>query len=181
MSKSKIYIVCIIIFIIGLLVFFFNVKYNLLGLKKSLIELNFPGTRTVTLKNDGIYSVYHQFEGYIDGNKINNESLRTDLINLQITKLPNKNIVELKKPDSIKKYRYMGRKGIKMLEFENKGVNEYIVKSFLKGDSDPKNYILTLEHNFEFRRIKGIITSQVALLIPILLSLILFMRTYIRK
>ncbi len=75
----------------------------------------------------------------------------------------------------------MGRKGIKFLEFNNTGINKYLINSSLKNGSDDIKYILTIEQGFEQKRIKGIIGSQAVLIIPTIFALLLFIRTYIRK
>ncbi|NIP31883.1 MAG: hypothetical protein GTO02_20535 [Candidatus Dadabacteria bacterium] len=181
MSKKSIYIVSILIFFAGLVLFYFNVKSNLSGLEGTLREYVFPGEYTVELDQDDTYSIYHQFVGSIDGVKINNESLDLNAINVEVFNKVNDSKVELVKPESIKRYRYMGRKGIKFLEFNNTGINKYLINSSLKNGSDDIKYILTIEQGFEQKRIKGIIGSQAVLIIPTIFALLLFIRTYIRK
>ena len=89
--------------------------------------------------------------------------------------------VELKVPDSEKRYSYMGKRGVKIFEFENPGPTGYVIESFSKLPSQTSRYTLVVERGFEITRLKGILVSQAFLLAPTLFAIILFMRTYIRS
>ena len=89
--------------------------------------------------------------------------------------------MELKVPDSKKRYSYMGKKGVKILEFENPEPTGYLIESSSSASSKGASYTLVLEHGFEITRLRGILISQAFLLAPTLFAIILFMRTYIRS
>ena len=181
MNKNKLYILCVLIFISGLILFYVTVKQNISNLKETLIELSFPGTQIITLNKDDNYSIYHQFEGTVKGEKYLNESLDINLISVELINTADRRTIELVKPESIKRYRYRGRKGIKLFEFNNEGLNEYQIKSSLSDSAENIKYILVFENGFENKRVSGILASQAALIIPTIFALVLFIRTYIRK
>lgn len=180
-NKRKYYILSILIFFSGLLMFYFVARNNVSVLKKTLNELDFPGSHTVKLEKDGTYSIYYQFEGPADGQLMDNNNLDTDNIAVSLINLPGGEDIELKKPDSSKKYRFRGRRGTKLYEFNNNGVNEYVISSERTDQKSVDKYVLVIEKGFEDKRVKGILASQAVLVFPTILALILFIRIYIKN
>ncbi|MGH7885656.1 MAG: hypothetical protein ACRENO_08190 [Thermodesulfobacteriota bacterium] len=181
LKKNSIYTLAVLIFIAGLISFFFTVKHSFKGLGSTLQKFEVPGEIDFKISKDGTYSIYHEYITKFNGIKVNNTDLDINSINLKLTKLRDDKQVDLSKPESIKKYSYLGRKGVKLFQFENKGINEYKLSSYLKDIQKPINYSLTLENGFELKRLIGIVVSQAVLLFPILISLFLFIRTYIKN
>lgn len=179
--KTNLYIISVLIFITGLVLFFYSVKSNFTGLGSTLQKFEFPGEVEFTLNKDGMFSIYHEYMSTVNGEKIDNSGLNINSINVSLFKLPDNTQIDLKNPDSYKKYSYLGRDGVKMFQFENKGVNEYRLVSSLKDIKTPDVYVLSLEKGFEITRHKGILISQAMLLFPILISLFIFIKTYLRN
>lgn len=175
-KKKRIYIFCVAVFLLGGILFFSNVVKSFSELGSTLTEFVFPGEHVVRLSEKGLYSVYRQYEGE-DFDALPKE----DSITVSVTGGSDGKSVELKTPDSRKKYRYMGKKGVKMLEFENSAPGDYVISSFSRGLPEDLSYTLALEHGFEIKRLKGILISQAFLLVPTLFAIILFIRTYIRS
>lgn len=180
-DKKRIYIFCVALFLLGGGLFFYNVVKSFSGLGATLSEYTFPGSHSIWLEEEGLYSIYHQYESGYEGEKTNSESVEEDSIVVYLRKAPGIENVELKVPDSKKRYSYMGKKGVKILEFENPGPAGYLIESFSSTPPQDAFYTLVLEHGFEITRLKGILLSQAFLLAPTLFAIILFMRTYIRN
>lgn len=180
-KRKTIYILCIVVLLLGGGLFFYNVVKSFSGLGTTLSEYTFPGSHTVSLGEKGLYSIYHQYESVSDGEKTGGESVEDGSIVVSLRKVAGQENVELKVPDSQKRYSYMGNKGVKILEFENPEPADYVIESFSGSPSQGDSYTLVLEYGFEITRLKGILISQGFLLVPILFAIILFMRTYIRS
>lgn len=175
-KKKRVYVFCVAVFLLGVILFFGNVVKSFTELGSTLTEFVFPGEHAVRLSEKGLYSVYRQYEG-ADFDVPPEE----DSITISVTRISDKKPVELKTPDSRKKYRYMGKKGVKILEFENPAPGDYVVGSFSRDATEGLSYTLALERGFEMRRLKGILLSQAFLLVPTLFAIILFIRTYVRS
>ena len=180
-KRKRIYIFCVVLFLLGGGLFFYNVVKSFSGLGSTLNEYTFPGSHSIQLEERGLYSIYYQYERVSDGVRTSNESVEEGSIVVYLKKVPGTENVELKVPDSKKRYSYMGKKGVKILEFENPEPAGYLIESSLSAPSRDVSYTLVLEHGFEMTRLKGILLSQVFLLAPTLFAIILFMRTYIRS
>ena len=180
-KKKRIYIFCVALFLLGGGLFFYNVVKSFSGLGSTLSEYAFPGNHSVRLEERGLYSIYYQYESVSEGEKTSSESVEEDSIVVYLREVESEEKVELKVPDSKKRYSYMGKKGVKILEFENPGPTDYLIKSFSGAPPQDASYTLVLEHGFEITRLKGILLSQAFLLAPTLFAIILFMRTYIRS
>ena len=180
-KKKRIYIFCVALFLLGGGLFFYNVVKSFTGLGETLNEYNFPGSHSIRLEEKGVYSIYHQYESAFDEGKTSGDSVGGDSIVVYLRKASDAENVELKVPDSKKRYSYMGRRGVKMFEFENPGPTDYVIQSFASVTSQPPRYTLVVERGFEITRLKGILISQAFLLAPTLFAIILFMRTYIRS
>ena len=182
MNKNFLYICCVLIFISGLFLFYYAQKQSVKNLKETLTEVYFPSENNViTLGEDGTYSIYHQFAGIRDGKAYNDESINIKDITVGLTNLTTNKPVELLVPESIKRYRYRGTKGIKMFEFINNGTNEYKISSKLLNNPDNKEYVIVIEDGFEEQRVGGILSAQAALIVPTVLALVLFIRVYIKN
>ena len=180
-DKKRIYIFCVALFLLGGSLFFYNVVKSFSGLGSTLSEYTFPGTHSIWLKEKGLYSIYHQYESAFEEGKTSGDSVEEDSIVVYLREVESDEKVELKVPDSKKRYSYMGKKGVKILEFENPGSAGYLIESFSGAPAQDASYTLVLEHGFEITRLKGILFSQAFLLAPTLFAIILFMRTYIRS
>ena len=180
-KRKRIYIFCVVLFLLGGGLFFYNVVKSFSGLGSTLSEYAFPGSHSIRLEERGLYSIYHQYESVSDGVRTSSESVEESSIVVYLKKVPGTENVELRVPDSKKRYSYMGKKGVKILEFENPEPTGYLIESFLSAPSRDASYTLVLEHGFEMTRLKGILLSQAFLLAPTLFAIILFMRTYIRS
>ena len=180
-DKKRIYIFCVALFLLGGGLFFYNVVKSFSGLGSTLSEYTFPGSHSIRLEEKGLYSVYHQYESVFEGEKTSSESVEEDSIVVYLRKTPGSENMELKVPDSKKRYSYMGKKGVKILEFKNPEPTDYLIESFSSASPKDASYTLVLEHGFEMTRLRGILLSQAFLLAPTLFAIILFMRTYIRS
>ena len=180
-KRKTIYIFCIVVFLLGGGLFFYNVARSFSGLGATLSEYTFPGSHSLGLEEEGLYSIYHQYESVSEGKKTSSESAEDGSIVVHLRKVSGEENVELKVPDSQKRYSYMGKKGVKIFEFENPEPASYVIESFSGAPSQGASYTLVIEHGFEMTRLKGILVSQVFLLLPTLFAIILFMRTYIRS
>lgn len=180
-KRKTIYIFCVAVFLLGGGLFFYNVAKSFSGLGSTLSEYVFPGTYSVWLEEKGLYSIYHQYESVSEGEKTSGESVEEGSIVVYLRKVEGEENVELKVPDSRKRYSYMGKKGVKIFEFENPEPAGYLIESFSSAPLRDASYTLVLEHGFEITRLKGILVSQAFLLVPTLFAIILFMRTYIRS
>ena len=178
---KRIYIFCIVLFLLGGGLFFYNVVKSFTGLGATLSEYTFPGSHSIRLEEKGLYSIYYQYESVSDGVRTSSESVEENSIVVYLKKVPGTENVELKVPDSRKRYSYMGKKGVKILEFENPEPTGYLIESSSSAPSRGASYTLVIEHGFEITRLKGILLSQAFLLAPTLFAIILFMRTYIRS
>ncbi|MCY4378223.1 MAG: hypothetical protein OXC39_00140 [Candidatus Dadabacteria bacterium] len=180
-KRKRIYIFCIVLFLLGGGLFFYNVVKSFTGLGSTLSEYTFPGSHSVRLEKKGLYSIYHQYESAFDEAKTSGDSVGEGSIVVYLRKASDAENVELKVPDSQKRYSYMGKRGVKIFEFENPGPTAYLIESFSSATSQLSQYTLVLERGFEITRLKGILISQAFLLVPTLFAIILFMRTYIRS
>lgn len=179
--KRRIYIFCVVLFLLGGGLFFYNVVKSFTGLGSTLNEYAFPGSHSIRLEEKGLYSIYHQYESAFDEGETNGDSVEESSLVVYLRKTPGGETVELKVPDSRKRYSYMGKKGVKILEFENPGPTDYLIESSSGASFRDASYTLVLEHGFEMTRLRGILLSQAFLLAPTLFAIILFMRTYIRS
>ena len=179
--KRRIYIFCIVLFVLGGGLFFYNVVKSFTGLGATLSEYVFPGSHSIRLEEKGLYSIYHQYESAFDEAKTSGDSVEGGSIVVYLKRASDAENVELKVPDSQKRYSYMGKRGVKIFEFENPGPTGYVIESFSGVSSEGASYTLVVEHGFEITRLKGILVSQAFLLAPTLFAIILFMRTYIRS
>jgi len=180
-KRKTIYIFCIVIFFLGGALFFYNVVKSFKGLGSTLNGYTFPGTHSVWLEEKGLYSIYYQYESIYQEEKANGQPVEEDSIVVNLKRTHSEDNVELKVPDSRKRYSYMGRKGVKIFEFENPEPESYVIESFSNAASQDASYVLVLERGFEITRLKGILVSQAFLLVPTIFAIILFMRTYIRS
>lgn len=180
-KKRRIYIFCLVLFLLGGGLFFYNVVKSFTGLGTTLREYTFPGSHSIRLEEKGLYSIYHQYDSAFDEGRTGGDSVNGDSIVVYLTKASDAESVELKVPDSKKRYSYMGKRGVKIFEFENPGPTGYVIESFSSTPSQLSPYILVVERGFEITRLKGILVSQAFLLVPTLFAIILFMRTYIRS
>ena len=178
-NKKTIYIFCVAVLLLGTGLFFYNVVKSFGGLGSTLNEFAFPGKHSLTLDGKGLYSIYYQYESVYE-DETESSSVEDDSIAVYLTEAPTGEEIELKTPDSKKRYSYMGKKGVKIFEFEAAESGSYEIESFFREPSQEKSYTLVLEHGFEITRLKGILVSQAFLLVPILFSIILFLRTYIK-
>lgn len=181
LKKSSLYIISILIFLSGIAFFGYSVKKNYSGLGNTLRKFEFPGNAGFTLEENGSYSIYHEYITRIDGKRVDNSELNINSIKVLLYKLPENILVRLETPESYKKYSYLGRDGVKMFQFKNDGKNQYRLKSGLKDLKEPERYVLTVEKGFEITRHKGILVSQAVLLFPILISIFIFIRTYLQQ
>ena len=179
-KRKRIYILCVVVFFAGGGLFANSVVKSFTGLGDTISEYEFPGSHPVRLSEKGLYSIYHQYENPGEGESPKGLSQGDESIVVSVTMGAEREKVELSVPDSKKRYSYMGRKGVKMLEFENRGPADYVIESFSRGAGRDFTYTLALERGFEMERLKGILFSQAFLLFPTLFAIILFMRTYIR-
>ena len=179
-KKKRIYIFCIVLFLLGGGLFFYNVVKSFTGLGATLSEYAFPGSHPIRLEKKGLYSIYYQYQSLSEEGR-SGASIEEDSIVVYLRKASNAESVELKVPDSQKRYSYMGRRGVKIFEFENPGPTGYMIESFASATSQTPRYTLVVERGFEITRLKGILVSQAFLLVPTLFAIILFMRTYIRS
>ena len=179
-KKKRIYIFCIVLFLLGGGLFFYNVVKSFTGLGATLSEYAFPGSHPIRLEKKGLYSIYYQYQSLSEEGR-SGASIEEDSIVVYLRKASNAESVELKVPDSQKRYSYMGRRGVKIFEFENPGPTGYVIESFASAASQTPRYTLVVERGFEITRLKGILVSQAFLLVPTLFAIILFMRTYIRS
>ena len=179
--RKRIYIFCIVLFLLGGGLFFYNVVKSFTGLGSTLSEYTFPGSHPIRLEEKGLYSIYHQYEGAFDEARTTGDSVEGNSIVVYLTKASDAESVELKVPDSKKRYSYMGKRGVKIFEFENPGPTGYSIESFSNAPSQNSKYTLVVERGFEITRLRGILVSQAFLLVPTLFAIILFMRTYIRS
>lgn len=179
-KKKRIYIFCIVLFLLGGGLFFYNVVKSFTGLGATLSEYAFPGSHPIRLEKKGLYSIYYQYQSLSEEGR-SGASIEEDSIVVYLRKASNAESVELKVPDSQKRYSYMGRRGVKIFEFENPGPTGYMIESFASAASQTPRYTLVVERGFEITRLKGILVSQAFLLVPTLFAIILFMRTYIRS
>ena len=180
-KRKRIYIFCVVLFLLGGGLFFYNVVKSFTGLGATLNEYTFPGSHSIRLEEKGLYSIYHQYESSFEEGKTGGDSVDESSIVVYVRKASDAENVELKVPDSKKRYSYMGRRGVKMFEFENPGPTGYVIQSFTSASSQTPRYTLVVERGFEITRLKGILVSQAFLLAPTLFAIILFMRTYIRS
>ena len=180
-QRKRIYIFCIALFLLGGGLFFYNVVKSFTGLGATLSEYAFPGTHSVRLEEKGLYSIYHQYEDAFDEAGTGGDSVGENSIAVYLRKAPGSENVELRVPDSRKRYSYMGKRGVKIFEFENPGPTDYVIESSAGAASQTPRYTLVVESGFEITRLKGILVSQAFLLVPTLFAIILFMRTYIRS
>ena len=180
-KKKRIYIFCVVLFLLGGGLFFYNVVKSFTGLGATLNEYTFPGSHSIRLEEKGVYSIYHQYESAFDEGETGGDSVDESSIVVYLRKASDAENVELKVPDSKKRYSYMGKRGVKIFEFENPGATDYVIQSFTSVTSQPPLYTLVVERGFEITRLKGILISQAFLLVPTLFAIILFMRTYIRS
>jgi len=180
-KRKRIYIFCVALFLLGGGLFFYNVVKSFSGLGSTLNEYTFPGSHSIRLEEKGLYSIYHQYESVSEEGRTGGESVEEGSIVVYLKKVPGTENVELKVPDSKKRYSYMGKKGVKIFEFENPEPTGYLIESSSSAPSRGASYTLVLEHGFEITRLKGILISQAFLLAPTLFAIILFMRTYIRS
>ena len=178
-KKKRIYILCVVVFFAGAGLFANSVARSFTGLGDTLSEYEFPGEHPVRLSEKGLYSVYHQYENPGGGGRAG-LSPGDESIVVSLRRGAGGESVELAVPDSKKRYSYMGKKGVKMLEFENPAPADYVIGSFACGAAGDFTYTLALERGFEMKRLSGILLSQAFLLFPTLFAIILFMRTYIR-
>ncbi len=179
--KKTIYIFCIALFLLGTGLFFNSVIKSFTGLGSTLSEYAFPGSHKIRLEEKGLYSIYHQYESMSEDGKTVADSVEDGSIVVHLKKIPGAENIELKVPDSKKRYTYMGRKGVKIFEFENPEPTGYMIESFTDIPSHNSTYTLVLESGFEITRLKGILLSQAFLLAPTLFAIVLFIRTYIRN
>lgn len=180
-KTKRIYIFCVVLFLFGGGLFFYNVVKSFTGLGATLSEYAFPGSHSIQLEEKGLYSIYHQYEDAFGEAKTGGDSVEENSIVVYLRKAPNSENVELKVPASQKRYSYMGKRGVKIFEFENPGPTGYVIESFTSAASPTPRYTLVVERGFEITRLKGILVSQAFLLVPTLFAIILFMRTYIRS
>ncbi|MCY3827070.1 MAG: hypothetical protein OXG10_06805 [Candidatus Dadabacteria bacterium] len=180
-KKKRIYIFCVALFLLGGGLFFYNVVKSFTGLGATLNEYTFPGSHSIRLEEEGVYSIYHQYKSAFDEGETGGDSGDESSIVVYLRKASDAENVELKVPDSKKRYSYMGKRGVKIFEFENPGATDYVIQSFTSVASQPPLYTLVVERGFEITRLKGILISQAFLLVPTLFAIILFMRTYIRS
>ena len=180
-QRKRIYIFCIALFLLGGGLFFYNVVKSFTGLGATLSEYAFPGTHSVRLEEKGLYSIYHQYESAFEEGETGGGSVEEGSIVVHLKRASDSGEVELKVPDSRKRYSYMGKRGVKIFEFENPGPTGYVMESFSDVSSQNSRYTLVVERGFEITRLKGILVSQAFLLAPTLFAIILFMRTYIRS
>jgi hypothetical protein len=180
-KRKRIYIFCVVLFLLGGGLFFYNVVKSFTGLGATLSEYAFPGSHSIRLEEKGLYSIYHQYQSLSEVEKRSGPSVEEDSIVVYLRKTPGAEDVELRVPDSKKRYSYIGKKGVKILEFENPGPTGYVIESFSSPPYQDTSYTLVLEHGFEITRLRGILVSQAFLLAPTLFAIILFMRTYIRS
>ncbi len=180
-KRKRIYIFCVVLFLLGGGLFFYNVVKSFTGLGATLSEYTFPGSHSIQLEEKGLYSIYHQYESAFEEGKTSGDSVERGSIVVYLRKASDAENVELKVPDSQKRYSYMGKRGVKIFEFENPGPTGYMIESFSKLPSQTSRYTLVVERGFEITRLKGILVSQAFLLAPTLFAIILFMRTYIRS
>lgn len=180
-KRKRIYIFCVVLFLLGGGLFFYNVVKSFTGLGATLSEYAFPGSHSIRLEEKGLYSIYHQYQSLSEVGKRSGPSVEEDSIVVYLRKTPGAEDVELRVPDSKKRYSYIGKKGVKILEFENPGPTGYVIESFSSPPYQDASYTLVLEHGFEITRLRGILVSQAFLLAPTLFAIILFMRTYIRS
>lgn len=176
-KKKTIYALCVVVCLAGAGLFANNVVKSFGGLGDTLSEYEFPGEHPVRLSEKGLYSIYHQYENPGAGG---GEALSPGDASIVVSLRRGGEDVELQVPESKKRYSYMGRKGVKMLEFENHGPADYVIESRSRGAAGDFTYTLALERGFEMKRLKGILLSQAFLLFPTLFAIVLFMRTYIR-
>lgn len=179
-KRKRIYIFCVVLFLLGGGLFFYNVVKSFTGLGATLSEYAFPGSHSIRLEEKGLYSIYHQYQSLSEEGR-SGPSVEEDSIVVYLRKAPGAEDVELRVPDSKKRYSYMGKRGVKIFEFENPGPTGYVIESFSKLPSQTSRYTLVVERGFEITRLRGILVSQAFLLAPTLFAIILFMRTYIRS
>ena len=180
-DRKRIYIFCVVLFLLGGGLFFYNVVKSFTGLGSTLSEYAFPGSHSIRLEEKGLYSIYHQYQSLSEEGKTSGDSVERGSIVVYLRKASDAEDVELKVPDSEKRYSYMGKRGVKMFEFENPGPTGYVIESFSSVTPQTSRYTLVVERGFEITRLKGILVSQAFLLAPTLFAIILFMRTYIRS
>ncbi len=180
-KRKRIYILCVVIVLVGLVLFFRSVATSFIGLGNTLTEFVFPGEHTFEIGKKGTYSIYRQYRSS-EGEQWKGYSAESigAQIAVSVSVLTDERTVELKTPESSKRYSYMGKKGVKIFEFENVEPSSYRIESSYRDPSSAGSYTLALEHGFEVKRLKGIVYSQLLLLAPTLFAIILFMRTYIR-
>ena len=178
-TTKSIYLLSIVVFLLGLIVFtiFTFQSYEKLGEK--LVELSVPGKNIILFEKPGEYSLYQESDTY--RTEADENGRRLDSFLITVKDVENKKLVTLEVPDAAERYTYKGRKGEKIYKFSIISEGEYNIETKF-GNLDSKTKVsLVLDKGFSKTRSENIVMAQAILLFPIVLSLILFIYGYLKK
>lgn len=179
MSKySRLYLLSLVIFFSGLVVFSIYVYRSYQSLSENLIQVLMPGESVVNLKSAGKYTIHHEYISNLGKEII--DSSRLDLTRFLVTikQASTNDLITLELLEPVKSYSYMGRRGKFLYDLNIEKEGDYIISGYPSNNIRSDRFVLTVEKGFSKKRSRNILTAQALLLFPTLLAFLLFLYTY---
>ena len=176
MKTKNYYLLSVLIFLGGALVFSIYVYRNYTALGKYLVPIDMPGEGTIKIDAPGEYDFYYELE---DGkeNLLDEDNSIPDFA-IKVKGEDGKYIAVIKSPTT-KKYEYMKRVGTSIYRINPTEAGKYEVSGNYTNNSN-ENFQLKYDRGFSEKRSVTVVNAQALFLFPIIVSLILFLYAYSR-
>jgi|GEM_PF-5265726 len=182
MKKTRLYIISVALLLAGILASLVSIYFTYGTLGKEMQMVMLPGSQQIML-DKGEYVIYNEYRTWINDKLIDNKDLDLNNYDISLKNEENGVFVELEPVKDKKTYSYKGREGEALYKIDIGDPGTYELTANLKdaGSGNGRVFILTVDRGFLVHRLLGMAASNLVLLIPAMLALIIFVRAYTMK
>lgn len=177
MKTKHYYLLSVLIFLAGALVFSIYVYRNYTALNEYLVPIDMPGEGTIKIDAPGEYDFYYEF---VEGKKnlLDEDNFIPDFA--VKVKGEDGKYIAVNKPLAAKRYEYMKRVGTSIFQINPTEAGIYEVSGNYTNNKNNINFQLKYDRGFSEKRSVTVVNAQALFLFPIIVSLILFLYAYSR-
>lgn len=178
MKTKHYYILSVLIFIVGAVIFSIYVYKNYVALDDYLVSIDMPGKGTIRIEAPGEYDLYYEAEDE-SSNLLEEDNSIPDFA-LKVQGEDGKYIPVIKSPTA-KVYKYMKRIGTSVFQIKPDKAGVYEVSGNYTNSDRNQRFKLKYDRGFSDKRSVTVVNAQALFLFPIIVSLLLFLYAYSRQ
>ncbi len=177
MKAKHYYILSLVIFLSGAVIFSVYVYRNYTALNEYLVSIEMPGTGTIKVDSPGKYDLYYE-PGDGEMSMLDEDNSIPDFA-LKVKGEDGKYIAAIRSP-AAKKYKYMKREGTSVYQINPTEAGIYEVTGSYTDKSKNNKFLLKYDRGFSDKRSVTVVNAQALFLFPIIVSLLIFLYAYSR-